>query len=340
MHSYGFNIHHTNINFSGNHLEDIGLDGIQPGNVQGGVVANNSLHRVGYISKTDNDTPTPAYLPGAYAVGIDCTGFADGLTYSNNHLYSVNGGFIDLDGFRSGGVKGNVCVIPDSGTPQYTADQIASYGTAGTNITAGVNLGDTSNNGGATDIVIADNTFRNCGVGAIRLNYAKTCIVKDNHIVHPRLAAESPIELYCPDTATNHACYDNKVEGNYVYYSGDNFAVVEVGTGWSGTMTNTIFNNHLNGTALGEFLKASSSASLVGAFFSSNDPTLGTHGCSVNLLARIGSGTSAALRFLQSDGARVGGSFNYLAQLTDVGPILNVSTLTGTGTSAALDGGK
>jgi len=339
MHAEGFDTHHTNIKFSDNSFEDIGLDGIQPGNIQGGVVSGNSLHRVGYVCMSDSDVPTPAYLPGAEAVGIDCTGYADGVTYSDNHLYSVNGEFIDLDGFRSGGVKGNVCIIPDVGTPQYTEDQIGLYGVSNVNITAGINLGDTSQNGGATDILITDNTLRNCGVGAIRMSYAKRCIAKDNHIDHPTLAFENPIILYCPDTATNHACFDNRIEGNHINYSGANLAIAEVGTGWSASMTNTIFNNHLSGTSLGEFLKNSASASLVGAYFSSNDPTLGTHGCSVNLLARIGAGSSAALRFLSSDGQHVGGTYNYLAQLTDIGPILNLGTITGTGTSAALAGG-
>lgn len=328
MHSKGFDTHHTNVVINNNQFLDMGLDPIQVGNLFGGSVVGNSIHRAGYTTIDDTSPSIPRYLPPAFCVGIDSTGFAEAVTIEGNALLSVNGEFIDLDGLRRSSVKGNTCVIPDAGSVQYIEDQIAAYGTASANITKGIQTGNTSINGGAADVAITGNTIVNCSTPAIVVAYGKRCLVSGNSISHPATAASPPIEIFALNTnGTEWQAFDNKITANLIHYPAANFCIFEGGDNAAYTgCTNTIWNNHLTGTNLGEFLRISSSASIVGAFFSSNDSSLTAQ--SLTAATRVGHGTSGALQYYSYSGSAGPG---YVAQLADTGPGWNVGGSSGKG---------
>lgn len=328
MHSFGFDTHHTNVKINNNTFEDMGLDCIQIGNLYGGQVEGNDIHRAGYITVTDTSASVPAYLPGAFCAAIDSTGFAESITISGNTLTSVNGEFIDLDGLRKGQVDNNTCVIPDIGSVQYTEDSIAAYGTASANITKGIQTGNTSINGGAQDVAITNNRLVNCSALAISLAYGKRCLVKGNSIIHPATAVQPPIEIFGLATnGTEWQAFDNKVTENLINYPAANFCIFEGGDNASfAGCTNTIWNNHITGANSGEFLRTSSSASVCGAFFSSNDSTLSAQ--SLTALTRVGHGTSGAFQFYSYSGTSGPG---YVAQISDKGPGINVGGGIGVG---------
>jgi hypothetical protein len=301
-HSKGFDTQHTSINALNNDIEDAGLDGIEYGNVYGGTAKGNVFHRVGYITQTDSDAPDPRYLTLKWAVCLDTSGFVRGVTYDGNSGTSMNGEFIDLDGFRDGVVSNNVGIIPYSTDPQYTEDSVASYQNngAGGNTTIGIQTGNTSQNGGATNVKIIGNTLINFGVSAITLAFAKNCTATNNTIQHPTNAISVPIQLYSASGASpadEWHCHDNVVESNAITYTGSNFTIAETGTDWAGTDVNKVFLNRVFGANYGEFSRASASASTVGFSIGTNSPTEGAATTrKATLIHREGSDSSAALK--------------------------------------------
>lgn len=283
-HGYAFTKMHENVRILGNHFEDIGRDCIEIGNTIGGLVANNTGRRIGYITVDDTSTSTPKYLGGQYAVFIDTSGSA-GVDYVGNSCISALGAFFDLDGFSYGRVSGNTCRVPISTDPEYTEDQIAAWPG---NFTYGVQTGNNYYAPGGTNVSITDNTFINCYEGAIRLFAARGCHVSGNTISHPSVAAFPPIMLgnFVPASGGGQVNTANcDIAENNIQWSPPSAAaaVQEIenwGAGsmpWSGE-TNWIAGNHIFGSNLAEFSKAASSGSIAGALLSTTGSMLSAPG--------------------------------------------------------------
>jgi hypothetical protein len=264
-HLTNFSSYHTNVNLVGNDFQDIGLDGILMGGVYGGSVTANILHRVGYTTLTDTDTPNPRYLAGLSPTAID-GGFSIGVDYTANLVTSVNGDAYDLDGHQQATVSANVGVIPLAGSPQYTEDSIVLYGPNqnGVNVGDGIVGGNSQLNGGSQYITVADNVlinFGNCGIVA---GSAKYWQIIGNKIFHPNTALAPPIQLYSiGGIGSEGLCTLNVVEHNLITYAGAQPFVKEVGTGWAGTAINRCFDNTCIGSSA-EFSPDASSGSYTG----------------------------------------------------------------------------
>lgn len=265
-HSMGFDTHHENINFVGNDFEDCGLDAILVGNAYSGNVSGNTGHRVGYITRTDSDTPDPAFLAGVYAVFLDSSGYVDAVNYGPNTVTSVNGDAFNLDGVRNCTMNGLQADIPVSGTPQYTEDSIALYGPLQNGVLSGrgIGMGNTSMNGGGYNVTIMNPKITGFGYSAVLLAFAKNCKLIAPLIVHPPGAAEAPIQLYSDNTDPEFYCFGNTVEGATVDYTGAFYAIEETGNGWQPTDVNRIFDTELIGTPAGEFLPDATTLSFSG----------------------------------------------------------------------------
>jgi hypothetical protein len=249
-HCEAFHVHHENVNvIDACEFEDIGRDGVLFANVDGGECSGAIFRRIGYITRTDSDTPDPQLLAdfALYAVALDTSGWARGLNYDNNKFFSVHGGAIDLDGFRDGAVRGNFDDGTVTGSPEV-------------DLHIGINLGDTQMNGAAERITIAGNHLYYSNAGAIRLNHAKNCLVEGNVIRHRSDAAEPPIRIW---SDANRAT-GNRIIHNDVDYTGAFACVAEQGT-LDSTCRNIVYGTIVRGTNAGEFAKLPATASYGGS---------------------------------------------------------------------------
>ena len=87
-----------------NYFEDIGRDALQAGHATGIRIQRNVGRRIGWpadiVDAEGGGTP----------VAIDTSGNVDRSSYTENRFEEINGKCIDLDGFHSGEVRGNVCI--------------------------------------------------------------------------------------------------------------------------------------------------------------------------------------------------------------------------------------
>lgn len=267
-HLYGFTTLHSNIRVVQNHFDDMGLDAILTGGVSDSAVIGNTMSRVGYVTIDDASAAVPKWCANAYAVGIDTSGIGRNVTVQGNSLMSVNGGYIDADGFGPGAIEGNSCIMPQSGDPEYSRDSIAISGPANNGVTAsyGVQLGNTSNTQyGGFDVTIANNEFVNMSRGAICGFAARRCHIEGNNIDHPSSPLYPPISLGNVGTGTYQRAYDNVVTKNRITYApaAQAPAIFEDSTygAFSGTDKNWVVGNHVIGANAFEFQKDANSSS-------------------------------------------------------------------------------
>jgi len=243
-HSNDFYVQHLLFRVSGCTFEDCGLDGVLFGNVAGGGVRDCDFHRIGYTTTSDTSTPTPGYIPGKYAVAIDTAGYATNICHSNNTMMSINGGGYDLDGMRNSVIQGGSMYIPYPTDPLYGTDSVSEFGYlvlgVQTQVTKGINFGNTNQNGAANGISIQGVLINNMGETAVSMSYAKYCVVQGCNITHPATAQTTPV-VYNGTTGGSPAdefyCYLNTVTGNTFNYAGGNFCVSEQGGECSGNNT-------------------------------------------------------------------------------------------------------
>jgi hypothetical protein len=87
-----------------NYFEEIGRDAIQAGHATELRIERNTGRRIGWpVGIVDAEG-------GGTPVAIDTAGNVDKSVYSENRFEEINGKCIDLDGFHSGEVRGNVCI--------------------------------------------------------------------------------------------------------------------------------------------------------------------------------------------------------------------------------------
>lgn len=259
MHSYGFDALHRNIQIEARG-RDVGRDLVLVGALAGGRVKAQG-RRIGYMTETDVDAPVPKWLANHYAVGVDSSGLVQGVDIQAE-LVSVCGGYTDLDGYSRGEVD-LVCIKPESGSPEYTEDSVASI-PAG--VSYGTQVSDSSGNIGGQQVRISG-TFRNLDGGAVRLFAAHGCFVEGCNIEHPAGAAVAPIIIGNIGTGSDQRSYDNVVTGNRIAWSpvAQGAAIQEWGTSlalpaFQATDKNWIFGNFLYGNCF-EFLKDADSGS-------------------------------------------------------------------------------
>lgn len=340
-HSNGFNGQHTDINILGNTFEDIGRDGIEPGNVTGCVVKGNNLYRIGYITTDDTTPGVPKWsASGPNGVAIDSTGFVKNAVYEGNTIINFNGEGIDGDGLFDSVISGNTIMISDSSDPYYTIDAIAQYGPGGIgNSSIGIQPSNTYYALGSSNLTITNNTIKGCGYWALSLSNLKNSIVTGNNISHPSTAAGNPIVVFCKPgynngvwtdgnnegANSNYRSHGNVITGNRIDYGVSAFCIAEInyndGTDhkFQSTDINRVFNNHVTGSNLGEFQKSSDSGSFAGVDFATNDRT--STSPDVTRIQREGKGTSASTKVY----AIVGGVKTQIQQLSDAA-FLNIST--------------
>ncbi len=221
QHLYGLVRLHSNIRHTNNSFEDCGLDGILIGGVTGGIVANNTFRRVGYITLTDTDTPVPKWLPNAQATALDSSGIVKGVPYCDNSFLDINGGCLDLDGHSDSVISGNIARVAYPGEPEYTEDSVAISGASGAGATSyGVNIGNTANTAiGGTNVSIIGNTFINLSAGAVRLYATRNCLVEANNIVAPVAPIAPPVAIGPGGVGVNQNATGNIVKHNRFQYN-------------------------------------------------------------------------------------------------------------------------
>jgi hypothetical protein len=342
-HLYGFGKLHQNIRKIGNHFEDCGLDAIEYGGVVGGVCEGNTFRRIGYICFDDTSASVPAWVSGHNAVGIDTSGLVIGVNYVNNSFMSVNGGYMDLDGYSRGSVSGNTCIYPRVGENEYTEDNIAACGPPGfhgQNWTYGAQTSNSSNQAiAATDVTISGNTFVNMGGGAIKFYAARGCAAFGNNIDHESSSPGVPIYLGTIGTGANQRAYNNVVAGNSITYSPSAAAPAVFEDSQYGAFSssdkNWVQDNRLfgNGNAY-EFRKDANTSSVTGVVYSNNVSTL--LGKSQITAQMEKAGTTSYLRHTMSS---AGTADTVLSTLLDNG-LYNASVNGGAGTGALTTGGR
>lgn len=310
-HCYGFDKLHHDFTWTNNKFRYIGLDGIQPGGVVNVTAANNTFEYMGFVTETDSDTPVARVVGAAYSVAMDASGYVDAYTLTNNTVYEVLGGAIDLDGCRNFSVTNNSC---------FTSQSIGK----------GIQPGNTSANGGSQNGVISGNYLEGMTNGAIVLSEGVGILVEKNRIKHPTAAATVPIVIYSPNaTPTN-----NIIRNNHIDYSGANFCIIEdeaAGTPWDSSNVNQVYGNTCLGAALGEFKKAAGSSSITGQYFPSNYGTLSLK--SDYLLQSEGEDDSAAFKFYHVTTAAATQQMDLLRRRASGvnDPLLRIGTATGEG---------
>lgn len=253
-----FSMQNSNVRVLHNYFEDMGLDAIQMQNVNGGIVANNTGKRIGYVSLVDdtpgqpywqppttNLPPKPPYIPGTLyfsvpAVALDNSALVTGVEYANNDFDCINGEWFNGDGFGYGNIyPGTVTSCHASRDPfaQKTRCGVTWDSPVvpqppplpmGTNVESGLSTGDSSASFAAdVHINIVGGTFNGFGGGAIHLYGCVDCTVSSTTIVHPNDAYSSPIS-YGPFTIAARTIYPtrNKIENNLVYWSPTTGALV------------------------------------------------------------------------------------------------------------------
>jgi len=337
---------HENVTVMDCSFEDIGLDCIQMGGVNGFTVTGNSGRRIGHVAVDDVSTAPPKYLAIAYAVFIDNSGWCRG-TITGNSVMSINGGFIDLDGFHDGTVTGNTGVVPGSEDLLFTIDDITNYGLTG-NVTKGIQTGNTFNNLGARRISITGNQLVNMAGGGIVLKNARDCLVQANNIVHPTVTSDElvPIMLFNTGAGVDNRAHDNVVTGNTIQYTQTRFSILELDTVFGSTNNfaagdvNHIYNNRIKGTNKGEFRRSPNSGSATSLKLTSVDS--GVTDIEETIIQREGTGAGATTKIYK----QIGAVSTQMMSIIDVNNFMNVSAAgaagtggfaTGTRTSAAFD---
>lgn len=322
---------HTNWSVYGCTFEDIGRDGVLLGGIINGIVDGCVLRRIGYISSADSGATTPKYLANNWAVGIDTSGLAINIAYTNNSITSCYGGAFDLDGFSQGVVSGNVCRTPESGEVDYAEDSIASW----TLPSYGINLGDTSNNAGGDGVLVVGNRFKNLGAGAIRLYGWRRGFCTGNLIDHPAAAPIAPLTFGPGGSGGNQGCGDNVVTGNtFLYSPAAAVACIQEDASlasFGGTKSH-VFGNIIMpvGSLAYQFLRSSTSASIT-SYVMSTSSVSSVRGESV--LQREGTGTAGALKVYSIDGV----TSQQVAQLSH-DAFLNISVNGGAATGVVATG--
>jgi hypothetical protein len=238
-HSYDFKSYHLFFRVSDCRFEDCGLDAVEFGTVWGGGVTNCNFHRIGYLTSTDTDTPAPAYA-GVYgvtpvlfgAVCVDTSGYASGIAHANNSMLSVNGYGYNLDGMRDSTITGGTIMIPNSSSPFYTIDSISSYGVSIsgtlTQISKGIETGNTSQNGGASNITITGIAISNMNQISISLVFAKYCTVSQCSVLSTSTITP-PIVITgaAGGSGTEFCAFNNLVQLNSINYNQANVCIAE-----------------------------------------------------------------------------------------------------------------
>ena len=257
--SGGFYSRHRNVTFTNNKIKYCGLDGVQHGNVQGGLSSGNVIEYSGYVTTTDIDTPTRKKYTDPCA--IDSSGYVSGVNYTNNTISHHYGQAINADGFQDGAISHNA-IINDS---------------TDTSTSKGIETGDSYAQGGGLNVTIVGNTIVNCYNGGIVLCQGNGCLVAHNNIVHPASAALSPIYLYAvPKVQTwqpDPICDKNTITSNDISGAYADWAIQEV-VGAASSFSNTVTNNRIKGSSKGEFSRSANTASNCAFVLSSNTPSL------------------------------------------------------------------
>jgi len=337
-HSNGFEFSHRNLNVTGCHFEDLCRDGVQPGNILGGTVSDNTFYRVGYITTTNTDTAVPNWPTGApNAVALDTTGLAKDFKYNGNTFVDVNGTCIDGDGIHDSVIQGNTMSVSD-GVTGYGPGGIGNYST-------GIQPSNSYYKVGGRNLTISGNTIRNMGNAGISGSNLKNCQITDNNIFHPSTAAKAPIILFnkpgyddgvytTGDTDNAYRSHGNVIKGNTIEYSGSFHAIEEIvlaggaDYAYKSADINIAFNNTVSG-APGEFKKSSDSSSFAGVDLSTNDTTSTSN--DTTRIQREGTDTTAVTKLYSI----VAGTAKQLLQLSDTS-FMNVSEdgVAGTGVIA------
>jgi len=220
-HVYAFSKFHSNVRVVNCHFEDVGLDCVMMGGVDNAVVDSCTGRRVGYICTDDASASVPRWCGGKNATAIDSAGYVRGGVYSNNSLMSVNGGFIDGDGFGQGLIEGNTCIMPQSGEVEYAEDSIATCGpgNAGSN-SYGINISNTMNQPVACSAVsVVGNTMINITGGAIRLWATRNSFAIGNTIHHPAAPLNPPIQMGPIGSGPYQRSNGNVVSDNQIWWN-------------------------------------------------------------------------------------------------------------------------
>ncbi len=272
-HLYNFNRLHSDIRVTDSSFIDCGLDGILFGGCIGGVAANNTFRRIGFISNSDSGALTPKFLPGLNATALDTSGLVKGVNYKSNTFININGGHMDLDGYCYGVVSGNSCRMAKSGDIDYVEDQVASFGTGSGPLVYGVQPSNSQNNEAGEGIVIDGNLFVNMRRGAICLAATRGSSIRNNLIHHPADAIFAPIVLFNIGAADTQRTYDNVIESNEIHWNpaSQAAAVQELGDAlgylpFDSNDQNLIGENQLFGNAF-EFYKDPDTKSTTGRIF-------------------------------------------------------------------------
>lgn len=219
-HNWGFQRFNSGFRWIGNRFLDTGLDAMLVTCVDNGVVAGNSLRRVGYTTINDTDKSVPRWLDGFSATGLD-TGVTKGVAYVGNSFLNVNGGFVDLDGYGEGSIDSNVCKVSLPDEPEYIEDDLAISGILGTGPTCdGMTMGNTYNAPhGCNSVGFHGNTMLNIPTGSFRLFSARGCDLSGNIVVCPDAPLEPPITMGPQAVGPYKRCYQNKLHHNQFSYS-------------------------------------------------------------------------------------------------------------------------
>jgi len=339
-HLYAFTKMHKNVTVDNCIFEDVGLEGVELGGTDGGGVTNCFFHRTGFVTgNSDTATATPAWLSNHQGTALDTAGLCTNMTYANNRLLNCNGGYIDLDGFGQGVVTGNSCVCSQPGDPEYTEDQVASFGPggAGPQYVYGINCDNTSgqNLGGASN-VISGNFISKLGGGAIRLYGARNCKITGNNINHLASPINPPIAMGPVATGANYRATGNVITDNVINWNPSTLspAIVEdpVITAFVSTDKNWVYGNQWGiGSNVYEFKKDPNSGSVSRVVLSSISPTITSSSETwtqredkLTRWYKNLAGTSTAIMTLQDAGT-------YATAPTTPGPLLNVTNGAGNG---------
>lgn len=223
-HSNGFYVNHQGLRIVNSIFEDCGLDAVEYGNIQGGGVVGCTFRRIGYLSTSDSSSSVPAYVPGKGSVAIDTTGFASDIAHANNTMSSINGYGYNLDGMRDSTITGGTISVPLSTDPNYTSDMVSLYGvlisSVLTQVTKGIETGNTSQNGGARRIYMSGISIRNCNEISISLANAKYCHVSGCPIVSTSVLTP-PIVITGQSGGTGDelVAYGNMIVRNPINYN-------------------------------------------------------------------------------------------------------------------------
>ena len=345
---------HENVTITDNNIEDNALDGIEVGCVQGGIIARNHGRRSGYLSLADGVVGTPRWFPSGAcgACFIDHSGWIEGMSVTDNDCLSVNGGFIDLDGFGRDNVTNNRGRIPQSGDPAYTIDSIATFGPGNTghNLSSGIESSNSNNLAVPGDGVNIEGNkiynFGGVGIGGYALRNSR---LVGNTIEHPAGSYNVPITLGPIGTGPYQRATGNVVTDNIIVWSPTSLppqaAIQEDATitPFVGTDKNYVAGNHWFGTCW-EFAKAEYSGSSTGLRLSSS-----VHGLSSQSSIVFERTTSGMTSLTASQGSSSAGLGYWFDQLynsaTPVpavvgGPLFNVSNAGTAGSGSISTAGR